>query len=127
MATSPNDFVLFIGRFHPLLVHLPIGVLALLGTLEILATWPRFKGAAQQRELMLVFAAAAAAAAALAGWLLSQSGDYDPQLLRWHKWAGLTLAAFCFVTLLVNRASRSRAYRFCLVVTLGLLVVAGHL
>ena len=127
MATAPNDWVLFFGRFHPLLVHLPIGILTLLGMLEILGRWPRFKSAAQNRELVLGFAAAAAAAAALAGWLLSQSGDYDPQLLGWHKWAGFTLATCCFVTLLVNRAGRLRAYQFCLFVTLGLVVVTGHL
>src|SRR5512140_2716009 len=126
MAAAPNDLVLFIGRFHPLLVHLPIGALALLGALEVLAKWPRFKTAAQNRALMLGFAAAGSGAAALCGWLLSQSGDYDAELLRWHKWAGFSLAAACFTTLLVSRAGRLRAYHLCLAVTLGLLVAAGH-
>jgi uncharacterized membrane protein len=127
MAAAPNDLVLFIGRFHPLLVHLPIGVLVLLGTLEVLARSPRFKTTVQNRELILGFAACAAVTAALCGWLLSQSGDYDPQLLRWHKWAGFSLAACCLVTLLVNRVGGSLPYHLCLGATLGLLVVASHL
>jgi len=126
MATTPNDWVLFVGRFHPLLVHLPIGVLAVIGALELLARWQRFKNATQNNGLMLGFAAPGAVVAALCGWLLSQSGDYDPQLLRWHKWAGFTLAAACLVTLLMNRSGREAAYRVCLVGTLTLLVLASH-
>ncbi len=76
---------------------------------------------------MLGFAAGSALAAALCGWLLSQSGDYDPQLLRWHRWAGLALAAACLATLLVDREGRSRIYHLSLAATLALLVVAGHL
>lgn len=127
MSGAPNDLVLFIGRFHPLLVHLPIGVLALLGTLEVLAKWPRFSTAAQNRGLMLGFAAAGSVAAALCGWLLSQSGDYDAELLRWHMWSGFSLAAACLATLLASFTKRVRIYQLCLVLTLALLIVAGHL
>lgn len=126
MSAAPNDLVLFIGRFHPLLVHLPIGVLALLGLLELLAKWPRFETAAQSRGLILGFAALGSVAAAACGWLLSHSGDYDAELLRWHEWAGFSLAAACCATLLVHRIGRLWAYRLCLAVTLGLLVAAGH-
>ncbi|HWW03515.1 MAG TPA: c-type cytochrome domain-containing protein [Candidatus Acidoferrum sp.] len=126
MAATPNDLVLFVGRFHPLLVHLPIGVLALVGTLELLARWPRFKTPAQNSGLMLGLAATGAVASAFCGWLLSQSGDYDAELLRWHKWAGFSLAAACIATLLVNLSGRLRAYRLCLAATLALLVVTGH-
>jgi len=127
MAAAPPDWELFVGRFHPLLVHLPIGVLALVGALEILGRWPRFKTAASTQGLMLGFASVSAVAAALCGWLLSQSGDYDPQLLRWHKWAGLALSTACLATLLLYRTGRSRVYHLSLAVTLAFLVVAGHL
>ena len=42
---TETNFVLeqFIGRFHPLLVHLPIGFLLLLAVLELLALRPSAK------------------------------------------------------------------------------------
>ena len=40
---SGPDFPLFIGRFHPLLVHIPIGFIVLLAVMEALARTKRFK------------------------------------------------------------------------------------
>jgi hypothetical protein len=127
MSSAPHDLALFIGRFHPVLVHLPIGGLILLGVLELLAKITRFKDAAQDNRLILGLTAAASVAAASVGWMLSQAGGYDPQLLPWHKWAGFAVAATCTVTFLLSWLIRPRAYRLSLLVTLGVLVVASHL
>jgi hypothetical protein len=127
MSIGPNDLVLFLGRFHPVLVHLPIGGLILVGMLEVLAKVPRFKGVAQNNRLILAVVAAAAITAALLGWMLSQAGGYDPQLLPLHKWAGFAVAATCIVAWLLNWWGWSRAYYFALAVTLAALVVASHL
>lgn len=127
MSHGVHEWVLFLGRFHPLLVHLPIGGLVLLGILELLARLPRFKDAAQNSRLILGLTTAAAISAALLGWMLSQSGGYDPQLLPWHKWTGFSVAAACAVTWLLNWRAWRPAYRLSLGVTLVLLVVASHL
>src|ERR1035437_6856633 len=111
MSSGSHNLVLFVGRFHPVLVHLPIGGLVLLGVLELLAKFSRFKDAAQNSRLILGLVAVASATAALLGWMLSQSGDYGPQLLQWHKWAGFAVAATCTVTFLLSRLGRPRAYR----------------
>jgi len=66
-----GNFVLFFGHFHPLLVHLPIGGLALLGMLELLAMFSRFKDAARNSRLLLGLVSVAALIAAICGWLLS--------------------------------------------------------
>ncbi len=127
MSSAPFDLVLFLGRFHPVLVHLPIGGLILLGTLELLARFPRYKGAAQANRLILGLTAVASVATAVLGWMLSHAGGYNPQLLRWHKWAGIALAAACLLTWLLNWLDRPRAYHVCLGMTLVFLVVASHL
>jgi uncharacterized membrane protein len=126
MSGDSHDLVQFLGRFHPGLVHLPIGGLVLLGTLELLAKFPRFKGAAQNNPLILALTVAVAVPAALLGWMLSLSGDYDPQLLQWHQWTGFAVAASCVLTFLLSRLGRLRAYRLSLLVTLAVLVVASH-
>jgi hypothetical protein len=109
------------------LVHLPIGGLVLLGVLELLAKFPRFKGVAQNNRLTLGLVAVASVTAACLGWLLSQAGGYDPQLLPWHKWTGIAVAATCTVTWLLNRLGQPRAYRLSLGATLAVLAVASHL
>jgi uncharacterized membrane protein len=127
MSSASHDLVLFVGRFHPMLVHLPIGGLILLGILELLAKVPRFKDAARNNGLILGLTAVASITTALLGWMLSQSGGYDPQLLPWHKWAGFGVAAACTLTFLLSWLARPRAYQLSLLVTLAVLVVASHL
>jgi len=127
MSSESHDLVLFLGRFHPVVVHLPIGGLVLLGILELLAKFSRFRDAAQNRLLILGFVAAASLAAALCGWLLSQAGDHDAQLLQWHQWTGFAVAAGCVGTFLLSWLGRLRAYWVALLATLSILAVASHL
>lgn len=127
MNTGPNEFALFLGHFHPVLVHLPIGALLLLGMLEGLELVPRFKGAAQNRRLILGVAALGCVAAAGCGWLLARSGDYDPARIRFHQYAGFALAAACVGTWVATRWERRWVYRSSLMATLALVMVAGHL
>jgi uncharacterized membrane protein len=127
MSSGSHDLVLFLGRFHPVLVHLPIGGLVLLGVLELMAKFSRFKDAAQSNRFILGLTAAASVTAALFGWMLSQSGAYEPQLLQWHKWTGFAFAAGCSLTFLLNWLARYPAYRLSLLATLAVLVVASHL
>jgi uncharacterized membrane protein len=127
MSSGPHDWVLFLGRFHPVWVHLPIGGLVLLGILELLAKAPRFKDAAQNNGLILGLTAVASIIAALLGWMLSQAGGYDPQLLLWHKWTGFAAAAGCTGTLLLRRLSPRWVSRLALLATLLVMLVASHL
>ncbi len=127
MSSEAQSLVDFCGNLHPLVVHLPVGGLVLLGALELVAKVTRFKSAAQNRSWILAITAAGAAFAALCGWVLSSSARYDVELLRWHKWSGAGVAIGCGLTLLCSKAERRGAYRACLCVTLGALGLAGHL
>jgi hypothetical protein len=127
MNSGAHDLILFVGRFHPMLVHLPIGGLVLLGVLELLAKFSRFKAAAQGNRVILCLVAAASIVTALLGLMLSQSGGYNPQLLPWHKWAGIAVAVTCTLTFLLNWLGPLRAYQISLLVSLVVLGVASHL
>ena len=126
MSSQLNEFTLFLGPFHPMLVHLPIGGLILLAVMELLALFPRFKDAAQNRRVILAVVLAGSAGSVACGWLLAQSGGYEAQLLFWHRWTGIAFAAACVVVLWLARPGRLAAYRIALLMTLILLVVAGH-
>jgi uncharacterized membrane protein/YHS domain-containing protein len=123
---APPDIVLFFGRLHPLLVHLPIGFIVLLAALELMARFPRFPGANRSAGPILALAAPLAILTALCGWLLSHSGGYETRALWWHQWTGIGTAAACLTAALLYRFHRQRAYRWCLFSTFPLLVVASH-
>ena len=124
---QPPDILLFLGRFHPLLVHLPIGMLAALAALELFAWFPRFKNAAKSAGFLLALAVPLAVATAICGWLLSLAGGYDDDLLAWHKWLGTSTAVAAVVTTIFFQCRKTVAYRVSLSLTVGLLMAAGHL
>ena len=123
---APPDIVLFFGRLHPLLVHLPIGLIVLVGALELIARVPRFKHAQSSAGIILALAAPLAIGTALCGWLLSLGGGYEKQLLSWHKWSGIGTAAACLLAGLLYRLAWRKTYLCFLTLTLAVLVVASH-
>ena len=86
----PSDFSLFLGRFHPVAVHLPIGILFMGVLLEVLSRrWSRL----EMPVLVLLYAGAwAAIMAAVVGLYLAQGGGYDTGTLAWHKRLGVLIA-----------------------------------
>jgi hypothetical protein len=76
----PPEIFLFVGRLHPLLVHLPIGMIALLAMLELTARIPRFKNAGASAGFILAFAMPPASQ--------PQPTADDLALLRWWIDAG---------------------------------------
>ena len=121
-----QNWTLFFGRLHPLIVHLPIGFLFVLAGLELAARVGRFRDVAAARGMVLAATVLSAISAVVAGLLLSTGGGYDPHLLFWHKWTGVTLAAAVIATAVAFTAKRRRAYGGLLIATLALLGPASH-
>ncbi len=120
------DALQFFGRFHPLLVHLPIGLIILLVLLEAIERTRRGASAACNRGYILAVTAPSTALAALFGWFLSRSGEYDPGLVNWHLWTGLATLVLCLTSALFLWSGKQRAYLVSLILTFLLLVVASH-
>jgi len=126
-----SDLVLFIGRFHPLFVHLPIGFLLLAFLFEICSRFKRFEhlGSAVSFSLLLGFASAVAAA--VTGYLLSQDGGYGEDLLWTHKWLGISaavisLAAFVLRQWFYDNVQLKKLYTFLMWGMIACLFGAGH-
>jgi len=126
MNLIPNDLGLFFGRFHVLLVHLPIGFLVLLVSLEALACLPWLRHLRAARSAVLMLAVPAAALSALCGWLLARGGGYDAKLLDWHMWAGFGVAAACVLALVMHWLAWRAAYGVALLVLFSGLLVTSH-
>ena len=116
----------FIGHFHPLLVHLPLGFIVLLAALEFLALSTRFQHLRVVSRTILVLSVPAAIFTAITGWVLAGAGDYDQQLLTWHRWCGVGVAIVVPLLLAIHCSGRLRVYRASLGLTLLLIAVTGH-
>jgi uncharacterized membrane protein len=110
----------FIGHFHPLIVHLPIGILLFAALLTFVA-W--IKSWDIENVILLAWGTGAffAIFACITGWILGQSGDYDTALLAQHQWTGLLTAGLSTGTFLIKR------YRWIPAsATIIFLSIAGH-
>lgn len=120
-----TDLTLFIGRFHPVVVHVPIGVLLLLGVAEMAGCWrENVRLSDGMRRLILVVAIVGAIGAAGCGWLLGRHGTYDEGLLDRHRILGFVTLGLTVVLLLLR--NRRPAYGFILAATLFVLMWTGH-
>ena len=134
VTESPSEGQLFLGRLHPLIVHLPIGFVLLAAALEGLSRTRRFVRVRHAIPLALALSALSAIGAVLAGILLAESGGYAGTLVGWHERLGIGVAAGTMLALAlhhlhtVRRSRRLRlAYTASLAVTVVLLFAAGHL
>ena len=71
----------FVGRFHPLAIHLPIALLLLVPVLEVAVLFRKRRELEQSVAFVLGLAAIAAITSALLGWLLAWSGGYQGSLV----------------------------------------------
>ena len=122
----------FLGRFHPLIVHLPIGILMMAGILQIISLKSKkFKNVLDPAiGLTLFWGGISSIGAVTIGWLLSFQGGYDENTLFWHKWLGIlvTIASFFGWLLKSNRIRLKKSAFYSVLASIILLVtVAGHL
>jgi len=83
------DWLQFLGRFHPLLVHLPIGLLVLLPILEVAATnRPNLRDAAR---FVLYLTLVTGAISLVFGILLAYGAGVVGSTLTRHMWGGIAL------------------------------------
>ncbi|UFH55884.1 c-type cytochrome domain-containing protein [Spirosoma sp. KNUC1025] len=133
-ATFPSEWVLFLGHFHPLLVHLPIGFLLIAGLLE-LDRLTRRKSVSQHTITLILFWSAVSATMACGfGYMLSLGGGYDAETLDAHMWQGIGVAVFAWVAWSVKSENLGRIVTFApllylpaLGIALVFLLSAGHL
>lgn len=96
-AGAPSEFVLFLGRFHPLLVHLPIGFLLLAAIMEFLSRRPKYENLAPATNLTWLLSAVSSIVAVVLGLMLAEGGDYNADTLSNHKWGGIVVAVLATI------------------------------
>ena len=128
-----NTFVFFVGRFHPLILHLPIGTLVALFFMELFnAFFPKLNLDAACK-ILLWFSVITILPTTLLGFMLASSGSYDDELLNTHKWLGWFTALVCIWLVAIrtkktieNTSTVSPFYKIFLFVNVCILSLAGH-
>jgi len=122
------NLMININRLHPLLVHLPIGMMFFAAFLFILKKWKQTTQYDSSIFLALICSLGTAIFSAITGWLLSNEGGYDVDFLFWHKWLGIstTLAIFLLLIIYKNKSISKNWSSIFFLLTLVLLSVTGH-
>lgn len=117
-----------VGRMHPLVLHFPIVLLVLTGVWAFFIA-PKFANIPSViGHNLLLFTAISSALAALMGLFLGQEGDYNADILFWHKWSGvgvavLTWAGYAFRDQIQANSLLSKSF---FAAGLVAITIAGH-
>lgn len=86
------SFAKLVGRFHPLLVHLPIGILLVAILLKWLSIKPKYQIISIVLPLVFLLGAISAILTCITGYILFVTDDYDAQAIALHQWMGISVA-----------------------------------
>lgn len=133
IIVSVTDWLSFIGRFHPLAVHLPIGFLVLIVFFELLNRYSKITISTEIISVSLLVTAISASFACLLGYFLSEEGGYNQEILEEHQWQGIGLAVASWLAYLAHSSwfqSMIKQIKMFYVPLLSiafiLMLVAGH-
>ncbi len=118
----------FFGRFHPVLVHLPIGILLLACILILMSLKKQFAGLKPAIPVILLFGAIGALLSCLTGYWLANSGDYDHELVSNHQWMGISVAfSSAFLWVFFKKITSKLGLALVAIVLIALISITGHL
>ena len=118
----------FFGRFHPLFVHLPIGILLVGLLLHWISKIEKYNNLKHAVPALMFFGAISAALSCISGFLLSLSGEYSGSTLDWHMWMGI--GVFVVAVILCFKLNTKKIDWLYKVLAVGLVLlisVTGHL
>jgi len=122
-----------IGRLHPLLVHLPIGILLLAFLFEVLSRIRPYRKLRFAIRPALGIGTLAALVSVITGLYLADLGAYDERILRGHKYLGIATAALAVLiyvhrryAIVPDKVARRRIRLALFVALTFFIVLTGH-
>ena len=123
------NLIEYIGKFHPLAVHLPIGIVSVFLVMTVFISRDTLKNSVPLIKLLLLVGALSATFSSISGLVISSFGAYDASLVTRHQFLGIGLTLYNWILLLgINFLFNAdiRIYRTLLIVFMGLLIATGH-
>ena len=137
-STPTAGFAVFLGRFHPLLLHFPIVLVLLTVGVE---AWIYFRSRRMSNDepgqarvvidILLFSSLASGLITVIGGYLLYRSGEYQGELVRLHLWGGVLLMLALIGAALFRWSpapiKRSHVYQVFLLSAGGLIIFTSHM
>ena len=134
LNTEASPWLLFMGKLHPVFLHLPIGIFVYIGCCEFLVIVSRGKFRIDITPALFL-GSATSVIATVFGYFLFVTGDYAvSELMDEHKRDGIIFTLLALITLLtkvysLKRGAKKiwvRCYSILITITLIVLVSASH-
>lgn len=116
-----------IAHFHPVLVHLPIGILILAILFHWLSSKEKYTGLTIAIPIAYLCGAITALLSCVTGYLLSGTGEYDETTLNLHQWMGILVAFVAATGYLFARTNNAQQLKWVSISLLLLITLTGHL
>ena len=123
-----SELIDFLGSLHPLIVHLPIGIVLLTIAIDV---FMKNKNNSVLRVITMgwFFSFFSGMLAAAFGWFLGDNGYYFESQINIHRWSGIAFVSLCFIVwlaLFLNFRFSLPKKRFINMTAIILLIVTGH-
>ncbi|RFS21976.1 hypothetical protein DVR12_15130 [Chitinophaga silvatica] len=117
-----------IGRSHPLLVHLPIGILLLALVLALLSRRQQWQNLKAAIPVTLLAGFISAVCSCFTGYLLSLDGGYEDGILSIHQYLGIAVAVSSLTLyLLYTKWEKLKKWQLPGIIIIALLLsITGH-
>jgi mono/diheme cytochrome c family protein/uncharacterized membrane protein len=116
----------FIGHFHPVLVHLPIGILLIAALFQLLSRKEKLQSLHVAVGIALFWGMISAIVSCISGFLLSRSDDYDESLISKHQWFGISVAVSSIIAYYLSKKN-SKYTKWVMALMTLLIIITGHL
>lgn len=133
-AAEASSSVLFVGRFHPILLHLPVGALILLSIMELGCMTRNGEAKLGPAALLTLFVGAAGSVlAVLAGIMLSREGGYEGGNFTLHQTLALVGTTGILIALVIRIIAMGKGsfemlhgYRALFFISFGIMGLGAH-
>lgn len=134
LGTIPN-YLFFAGKFHPVLLHLPVALIMLIVPFSLYIQYNKQKSTENLMapfsvifELMLYYVALISTVTAMLGLFLAAGGNYNQESLQLHKWMGVALALSTHALIYIRKAytTNFKIWNTSLFLTLMLMTAGSH-
>lgn len=127
LTEDPSPWFTLLGRSHPVVLHMPLGLVPAMFLLEFGALLIRRESPRGSICALAWLAAISAALATASGLVLAGENGSESELVGNHKIAGIVFGSVCVLLAIVSGLRKRAPFRILLLLGLVAMLPAGHL
>ena len=121
-----DSLINLVGHFHPLLVHLPIGILLFAILIHWLSKKEKYTSFEKIVPFTYLIGALSAILTCISGLALSTSGEYDEKILFYHQWLGILVAVLSIAGVFFTKKKKEKFLQWVSISLLIVIILTGH-